>query len=101
MKNEEKDFVKISEETAQGLCELVKGFNESIDELSETLDNITKDVLTAILGEAARKFLDYMERYSCATFFTRWYWLRKARNTAKALRDIGKMKEDFFNYNQE
>ena len=91
------DIKRITEETANELADSLEEFLKSAEAFESAFNTKMEVYMKECQRAAASKFLDYMHKYACATFLTRWYWLRKARKCNDALRDIIRFNEESFN----
>lgn len=94
----EEAFETITEETAQGLIEAFDGFNKAHEEFEKAFNGTMQVYMSNCQLQAAGKFINYMEKYTNATFLTRWYWLRKARKANEALLGVIQFNEEFFKH---
>jgi hypothetical protein len=83
----------MSQETADALIDAFQKFNENMGVTQETLANFNKVINQEMARQAVDKFLGYVEKFTCATFLTRWYWKRKAFDAAQTV----KMVSEFLN----
>jgi hypothetical protein len=84
----------MTQETADALIEAFEMFNKSMEESHEMLEHFSEAIYQQIVREVASRFFDYVEKFTCASFLTRWYWKRKAINAAKALIAASKLIEE-------
>lgn len=90
----EQEINQISEDLAQTLIETFEDFNKANEELEKTLKNFLPKMEKEIQLKVAEKFVYYIDKYSQASFFTRWYWLRKAKRFIHGINDINDIFED-------
>ena len=74
MEDEMKEFATTLEDGMKAFDEFSKVFEEKFGVLSHE-----------IKLKCAEKFICYADKYSHATFLTRWYWLRKMRKFVKGI----------------
>lgn len=84
---------QISQETADELIDALGKFNESIAESHEMFEKFNQVINQEMARQVVDKFLGYVEKYTCATFITRWYWKRKAFKMAQTVKEVS----DFLN----
>lgn len=80
-----KDFDKISEDTAQGLLDAFQKMNESLDEFENVWQRNYGVLVDEIKLKCAEKLMFYTDKYAQATFITRWYWKRKMEKFIKGI----------------
>ena len=95
------EFERITEKTAQELADAFAGFVESAEAFESAFNARMEVYMNECQRAAATKFVEYMHKYACATFLTRWYWLRKARKCNDALNGIIEFNEECFNNNKK
>ena len=88
----------MSQETADALIDAFGKFNENIETSRDMLERFNRVVNQEMARQVVDKFLGYVEKYTCATFLTRWYWLRKARKCNEALKGIIQLNEEYFKH---
>lgn len=92
------DFKGITRETADDMLKVLQEFNESAEAFRSAFDARMEVYMTECQHKAAEKFVNYMHKYACSTFLTRWYWLRKARKCNDALKGIIQLNEEYFKH---
>ena len=92
------DFKGITQETADDMLKAFREFSESVDKFRAAFDARLEVYMERCQQSAAMKFVDYMHKYACGTFLTRWYWLRKARKCNEALKGIIQLNEEYFKH---
>lgn len=92
------DFKGITHETADKMLKVLQEFNESVDAFHSAFETSMDVYMTECQRASAMKFVEYMHKYACGTFLTRWYWLRKARKCNKALKGIIQLNEECFKH---
>lgn len=92
------DFERMTQETADGLIEAFKEFTETAEAFCSVFESRMEVYMTECQHKAAEKFVNYMHKYACGTFLTRWYWLRKARKCNDALKGIIQFNEEHFKH---
>lgn len=90
------DIERITEETANSLADAFAEFLESAEAFESAFNAKMEVYMKECQRAAATKFVEYMHKYACATFLTRWYWLRKARKCNDALKGIIQLNEECF-----
>ena len=90
------DFKGITQETADDMLKVLQEFNESAEAFRSAFEARMEVYMTECQRASAMKFVEYMHKYACGTFFTRWYWLRKARKCNEALKGIIQFNEKYF-----
>lgn len=90
----EQEFEIMSEETANGLIEAFEELNKTNEEFEKTLKNVIPQMEKEIRLKVAERFVYYIDKYSHASFLTRWYWLRKAKRFIHGVNDINDIFED-------
>lgn len=86
-------LVPMSQETVDGLIDAFGKFNENIETSRDMLERFNSVVNQEMARQVVDKFLGYVEKYTCATFITRWYWKRKAFKMAQTVKELS----DFLN----
>ena len=92
------DFKGITQETADDMLKAFQEFNEASEAFRVSFEATMEVYMDKCQQEAAMKFVDYMHKYACGTFLTRWYWLRKARKCNDALKGIIQLNEEYFKH---
>ena len=92
------DLERMTQETADGLIEAFKEFTETAEAFRSVFESRMEVYMTECQHKAAEKFVNYMHKYACGTFLTRWYWLRKARKCNDALKGIIQFNEEHFKH---
>lgn len=85
---EVEEFKKMSEETAQELAEVFEELNKSAQAYCDKFAVLCKNATKSLIMSATGRMLHYAEKYTNATFITRWYWRRRLVNLVKAIREI-------------
>lgn len=83
-----KEMKPMSQETADALIDAFETFNKSMEESREIFGKFHNVINQEMARQVVDKFLGYVEKYTCATFITRWYWKRKAFKMAQAVKDV-------------
>lgn len=78
----------MSQETADALIDAFGKFNENIETSRDMLERFNSVVSQEMARQVVDKFLGYVEKYTCATFITRWYWKRKAFKMAQTVKEV-------------
>ena len=81
----------MSQETADALIDAFVEFNNNIESMGDFANKFNKVICQEMARQTVDKFLGYVEKYTCATFFTRWYWKRKAFKMAKAVKELSNL----------
>lgn len=92
------DFKVITQETADDMLKALQEFNEASEAFRATFEASMEVYVERCLQAVAMKFVDYMHKYACGTFLTRWYWLRKARKCNEALKEIIQLNDECFKH---
>ena len=90
----EQEFERMSEDTAQSLIEAFDEMNKANEEFEKTLKRFIPQMEKEIRLKVAERFVYYIDKYSHASFLTRWYWLRKAKRFIHGINDITDIFED-------
>lgn len=90
------EMERITEETANALADAFAEFSKSEEDFAKAFDARIEVYMDNCQQSAAMKFVEYMHKYACGTFLTRWYWLRKARKCNEALKGIIQFNEKYF-----
>lgn len=77
----------MTEETAQGLIDAFEKLNKSLSETPNICARFNEVINREMARQVVDKFLGYVEKYTNATFLTRWYWKNKAIKMAQAVKD--------------
>ena len=80
-----KDFDTISKDTAQGLLDAFRGMNDALKGFEDTWQRNYGVLVDEIKLKCAEKLMLYVDKYTQATFLTRWYWKRKMRKFVKGI----------------
>ena len=72
---------EIIKETAKELEDGIKAAEELAMAFQRTYGVLAQEIKL----ECAKKIIDYADKYSNATFLTRWYWKRKLRKFVKGI----------------
>lgn len=78
----------MSQETADEIIDAFGKFNENIETSRDMLERFNSVVSKEMARQVVDKFIVYVEKYTCATFVTRWYWKRKAFKMAQAVKEV-------------
>ena len=91
-----KNIEGISVEITEDMTKAFEQLNESIKSISYTfIKGFNKVVSKEVCRQIVAKFLDTMEKYTEATFITRWYWKRKVYKMLDTLKELSElMKEE-------
>ena len=90
------DFKGITQDIADDMLKAFQEFNEAAEAYRSAFDATMEVYMDMCQQAAAMKFVEYMHKYACGTFLTRWYWLRKARKCNDALKGIIQLNEEYF-----
>ena len=90
------EFERMTQKTADELTKAFEEFNEAAEDFRASFETSMEVYMNECQRAAAMKFVDYMHKYMCGTFLTRWYWLRKARKCNDALKGIIQLNEECF-----
>ena len=90
------EFERMTQKTIDELTKAFEEFNESVEDFCSAFDASLEVCMNECQRAAAMKFVDYMHKYVCGTFLTRWYWLRKARKCNDALKGIIQLNNELF-----
>lgn len=82
------EMERITEAQANELIDIMKAFNDEMPRTMESMKRLHEAVWKETARQAASKFIGYMEKYTNATFITRWYWKRKAFIMVSCLKEI-------------
>lgn len=82
------EIAQLSEDVAQELAESFERANEADRELTEQLPGLMESILQQVEMEVGENHLKNVERYVKASFFTKWYWKRKADKSKTELENI-------------
>ena len=88
----------ITQETADDLLRVLQESNESAEAFRSAFEASMEVYMEKCLQATAMKFVEYMHKYACSTFLTRWYWLRKARKCNDAMKGIIQLNEEYFKH---
>ena len=80
-----KDFNTISKDTAQGLLDAFRGMNDALEGFEDAWQRNYGVLVDEIKLKCAEKLMLYVDKYSQATFLTRWYWKRKIKKFIKGI----------------
>ena len=80
-----KDFDTISEDIAQGLLDAFEGMNDASKSFEDAWQHNYGVLVDEIKLKCAEKLMLYVDKYSQATFLTRWYWKRKMEKFIKGI----------------
>lgn len=83
-----------NEEMAQELLKAFEDFNEASEEFEKTFDESMKLFMDECRLHAAEKLITYSHKATCATFITRWYWIRKAKKCCCVLKEVIDMSKE-------
>ena len=83
---------------ADDLANAFEDVNNALKEFFETNNKLLKEMRTEMALEISKRMLHYAEKYTNATFVTRWYWKRKMAKMVKATEEI---KNTFDEYVQQ
>ena len=78
----------MSQETADALIDAFDKFSKSIETERDMFERFNGIVNQEMARQVIDKFFGYAEKYTCATFITRWYWKRKALKMAQTVKDM-------------
>ena len=78
----------MSQETADEIIDAFGKFNENFETSRDMLERFNSVVSKEMARQVVDKFIGYVEKYTCATFVTRWYWKRKAFKIAQAVKEV-------------
>ncbi len=76
---------EITEKTAKELARTIEEVQKVAEESAETFQRTYGVLAQEIKLECAKKIINYADKYSNATFLTRWYWKRKLRKFVKGI----------------
>ena len=88
METIEQEIKPMAEETAQALIDAFARCNNATQEFHDRMSKLFALAKQEAVKCFIEKTLTYSEKYTQATFLTRWYWLRKMKNLAKAIKEI-------------
>ena len=81
METKEKEFKELSEEFVRVLEDGMK----ASEEFSKAFERTYGVLLQEVKLKCAEKLIYYADKYSHATFITRWYWMRKMKKFVKGI----------------
>lgn len=81
----------MSSENAEELISAFEKFNESAKHMNEAMISFNHEIRLQMAQQAVEKFLGYVEKYTAATFITRWWWKRKVFNMAEAVWQVSEL----------
>ena len=87
-----KNIEGISVEITEDMTKAFEQLNESVKSMSYTfIKRFNKVVSKEVCRQIVAKFLDTAEKYTEATFITRWYWKRKVYKMLDALKGLSEL----------
>lgn len=87
----EEEIKGITEETAQELAKAFEDLDKQCKEFTKNMHEMVGLAMKTSMECAVNRFMYLCERYTNATFLTRWYWLRKAKKFPKVLKEMERM----------
>lgn len=91
----EQEKITITENVAEDLLNAFQKVNESLDEFMKTQNKVLENAYKEMALKVCERTLHYAEKYTNATFLTRWYWKRKLNKLAQATIEINDMFTEF------
>lgn len=95
----EEEIKGITEETAQELAKAFEDLSKQCEEVTSKMHEMVGLAMKTSMECAINRFMYLCERYTNATFLTRWYWLRKAKKMPQVLMEMEKLYNEHENMN--